>query len=290
MICNANAQYSLKSAGGRRLFVIRCLVNKLENYREQIQGSESRNKAIVAKTMILDKQKAQAPANRKRGRAKFDVTEESSRLIKTVQPLMCQFYQDNVITIKSYVSQALAANVNQGNSNSKPPMVSNQIRPPGFPPVQNNQNRFNPNQGNNFNQNRGTNFNQNRGNEPFSGITTNYFDALPPSSSPVKTSDNLEEFANELTLLKKSSLSVPSPEVDIDEIDAYLFMEVLLILRRVYYDSEGDVIFLENLLSDDTTHNLAPKVISDHEPKQNESSITFSPRSDPLPMDFAGDF
>ncbi|GKC21650.1 hypothetical protein Tco_1023800 [Tanacetum coccineum] len=41
-------------------------------------------------------------------------------------------------------------------------MVANQIRPPGFPPIQNNQNRFNPNQGNNFNQNRGTNYNQNR--------------------------------------------------------------------------------------------------------------------------------
>ncbi|GJW98864.1 hypothetical protein Tco_0180672 [Tanacetum coccineum] len=41
-------------------------------------------------------------------------------------------------------------------------MVSNQIRPPGFPPVQNphanNQNNFN--RGNNFNQNRGNNFNQ----------------------------------------------------------------------------------------------------------------------------------
>ncbi|GJV28383.1 hypothetical protein Tco_1384831 [Tanacetum coccineum] len=31
-------------------------------------------------------------------------------------------------------------------------MVANQIRPPGFPPIQNNQNRFNQNQGNNFNQ------------------------------------------------------------------------------------------------------------------------------------------
>ncbi|GKG46159.1 hypothetical protein Tco_0498605, partial [Tanacetum coccineum] len=39
--------------------------------------------------------------------------------------------------------------------------------------------------------------------EPFSGSTTNHFDALPPSSSPVKTSDILEEFADELTLLKK---------------------------------------------------------------------------------------
>ncbi|GJZ78101.1 hypothetical protein Tco_0642773 [Tanacetum coccineum] len=39
--------------------------------------------------------------------------------------------------------------------------------------------------------------------EPFSGSTTNHSNALPPSSSPVKTSDNLEEFADELTLLKK---------------------------------------------------------------------------------------
>ncbi|GKF75006.1 hypothetical protein Tco_0224450, partial [Tanacetum coccineum] len=39
--------------------------------------------------------------------------------------------------------------------------------------------------------------------EPFSGSTTNHSDALPPSSSPVKTSDNPEEFADELTLLKK---------------------------------------------------------------------------------------
>ncbi|GJS73903.1 reverse transcriptase domain-containing protein [Tanacetum coccineum] len=39
--------------------------------------------------------------------------------------------------------------------------------------------------------------------EPFSGSTTIYSDALSPSSSPVKTSDNLEEFADELTLLKK---------------------------------------------------------------------------------------
>ncbi|GJW40421.1 hypothetical protein Tco_0066266, partial [Tanacetum coccineum] len=37
--------------------------------------------------------------------------------------------------------------------------------------------------------------------EPFSGSTTNHSDALPPSSSLVKTSDNLEEFADEFTLL-----------------------------------------------------------------------------------------
>ncbi|GJY31676.1 reverse transcriptase domain-containing protein [Tanacetum coccineum] len=58
--------------------------------------------------------------------------------------------------------EAAAANFNQANSGYRPPMVSNQIRPPGFPPIQNphanSQNNFN--RGNNFNQNRGNNFNQ----------------------------------------------------------------------------------------------------------------------------------
>ncbi|GKB00242.1 reverse transcriptase domain-containing protein, partial [Tanacetum coccineum] len=156
--------------------------------------------------------------------------------------------------------------------------------------------------------------------EPFSGSTTNHSDALPPSSSPVKTSDNLEEFADELTLLKKGVheenfqvysnplfefddnftssnvnplfnekdedvenensnvsnsdepvlLNTPlsdkvecsDPEVDIDEIDAFLAMEVSSNFEEGYFDSEGDVIFLESLLSDDTTHNLAPGMIS----------------------------
>nr|GEZ53405.1 DNA-directed DNA polymerase [Tanacetum cinerariifolium] len=67
-------------------------------------------------------------------------------------------YRDN---IQEYVSQAFAVNYNQGNTGYRPQMMSNQIRPPGFPPVpnnqnvqQNNQNRFIPN------QNRGNNFNQ----------------------------------------------------------------------------------------------------------------------------------
>nr|GEX83328.1 zinc finger CCCH domain-containing protein 29-like [Tanacetum cinerariifolium] len=41
-------------------------------------------------------------------------------------------YQDN---IHEYVSQAAAANYNQGNTGFCPQMVANQIRPPGFPPV-----------------------------------------------------------------------------------------------------------------------------------------------------------
>ncbi|GKB48060.1 reverse transcriptase domain-containing protein [Tanacetum coccineum] len=184
-----------------------------------------------------------------------------------------------------------------------------------------------------------------------SGVPLIIPDALSPSSSPVKTSDNLEEFADELTLLKKGvhkenfqvysnplfefdddfnssnenplfneldedvenknsnvldsdepfllnthlsdKVECSNPEDEIDEIDDFLAMEVSSNIEEGYFDSEGDVIFLENLLSDDTTHNLVPKVILDHELEQNESihntSITFSSRSDPLHHEFAGE-
>nr|GEW09405.1 reverse transcriptase domain-containing protein [Tanacetum cinerariifolium] len=72
-------------------------------------------------------------------------------------------YRNN---IQEYMSQAAAANYNQGNTSFRPQMVANQIRPPCFPLVQthqNNQNNFN--RGNNFNQNRGGNFNQSNFNQ-----------------------------------------------------------------------------------------------------------------------------
>nr|GFC30449.1 hypothetical protein [Tanacetum cinerariifolium] len=56
-----------------------------------------------------------------------------------------------------------AANYGQGNTDFRLQMVANQIRLPGFPPVQNTQNNFN--RGNNFNQNRGGNFNQSNFNQ-----------------------------------------------------------------------------------------------------------------------------
>ncbi|GJU39101.1 reverse transcriptase domain-containing protein [Tanacetum coccineum] len=38
-------------------------------------------------------------------------------------------------------------------------------------------------------------------------------------------------------------------------------------IEEGYYDSEGDVFYLEKLLIDDTTHNLFPDVLFDHEPQ-----------------------
>ncbi|GKE54109.1 reverse transcriptase domain-containing protein [Tanacetum coccineum] len=193
--------------------------------------------------------------------------------------------------------------------------------------------------------------------DSFSGSTTTHSDDPSPSSSPVKTSDNSEKFADELALLDslppgnddsilkkdlheenfqvnsnplfefndnfKSStinplfdemkenveiknsnvsdelvlLNTPlSDKVECfalednnDEIDDFLAIEVSSNFEEGYFDSEGDVTFLDNLLSDDASHNLTSEVISDHEPEQNESSNIFSLRSDPLHHEFAGE-
>ncbi|GKA82590.1 hypothetical protein Tco_0789338, partial [Tanacetum coccineum] len=84
------------------------------------------------------------------------------------------------------------------------------------------------------------------------------------------------------------------PEGDNDNIDAFLAIKVPTYIKG-YYDSKGDVTYLESLLSDDTTHNLYPEVFFDHEPQQlrnepeNEPLITFSPKSDPLHHKFTGE-
>ncbi|GJT63413.1 reverse transcriptase domain-containing protein [Tanacetum coccineum] len=85
------------------------------------------------------------------------------------------------------------------------------------------------------------------------------------------------------------------PGGDNDEIDAFLAIEVPMYIEEGYYDSEGDVLYLESLPSEDTTHNLSPEVFFDHEPQQlwnepeNEPLITFSPKSDPLHHEFTGE-
>ncbi|GJZ06664.1 hypothetical protein Tco_0540457 [Tanacetum coccineum] len=85
-----------------------------------------------------------------------------------------------------------------------------------------------------------------------------------------------------------------NPGGDNDEIDAFLAIKVPTYIEG-YYDSEGDVTYLESLLSDDTTHKLSPELFFDHEPHQlrnepeNEPLISFSPKSDPLHHEFTGE-
>ncbi|GJS68882.1 reverse transcriptase domain-containing protein [Tanacetum coccineum] len=67
---------------------------------------------------------------------------------------------------------------------------------------------------------------------------------------------------------------------DNDEIDDFLAIEVPTYIEG-YYDLEGDVLYLESLLSDDTTHNLSLDVFFDHEPQhiENESDHVISPEN-----------
>ncbi|GJV89199.1 hypothetical protein Tco_1533137 [Tanacetum coccineum] len=57
------------------------------------------------------------------------------------------------------------------------------------------------------------------------------------------------------------------PGGDNDEIDAFLAIEISTYIEEGYYDSEGDVFYLDKLLIDDTTNNLFPEVLFDHEPQ-----------------------
>ncbi|GJX01871.1 reverse transcriptase domain-containing protein [Tanacetum coccineum] len=209
---NANDQDSLNSAAGGN-FLDKMPRECLRIIESKSKVHNSRNKAAVAKvssnsftpgispdvaalttevselknmmkTMLIDKQKVQALVPVKAVEQSC-VTCGGAHSYRNCPAIDGNVYRDN---IQEYVSQAAAANFNQGadaanfnqgNTISRPPMVANQIRPPGFPPIQNNQNRFNQNQGNNFNQNRGTNFNQNRRN--------NFYQVQvyqPPTSQP----------------------------------------------------------------------------------------------------------
>ncbi|GJW13392.1 reverse transcriptase domain-containing protein [Tanacetum coccineum] len=107
---------------------------------------------------------------------------------------------------------------------------------------------------------------------------------------PFKENENLFE----LECKTNDEAECFNPGGDNDEIDAFLAIKVPTYIEG-YYDSEADVLYLESLLSDDTTHNLSPELFFDHEPRQlrnepeNEHLITFSPKSDPLHHEFTGE-
>ncbi|GJY25644.1 reverse transcriptase domain-containing protein [Tanacetum coccineum] len=177
---NSNDQDSLNSAAGGN-FLDKMPRECLKIIESKSKVRQSRNKAVVAKmstssstqavssdvaelkdmvwALILDRKNQTLASAPVKAVEQSCVTCGGGHSYQNCPATNSNVYHDN---IQEYVSQAAAANFNQANSGYRPPMVSNQIRPPGFPPVQNphanSQNNFN--RGNNFNQNRGNNFNQ----------------------------------------------------------------------------------------------------------------------------------
>ncbi|GJT34803.1 reverse transcriptase domain-containing protein [Tanacetum coccineum] len=106
----------------------------------------------MVKALLLDKKnQSQSPATVKAVEESC-VTCGGAHSYRNCPATDGNVYRDN---IQEYVSQAAAVNYNQGNTSYRPP-IANQIRPPSFPPVQqnhgNNQNRYNQNRGNNYSQ------------------------------------------------------------------------------------------------------------------------------------------
>ncbi|GKB19606.1 hypothetical protein Tco_0853529 [Tanacetum coccineum] len=54
---------------------------------------------------------------------------------------------------------------------------------------------------------------------------------------------------------------------DIDEIDAFLDVDISTDIKDGYHDSKGDILYLESLLSNDTILSLPPEVFLDHDPR-----------------------
>ncbi|GJS44715.1 hypothetical protein Tco_0594836 [Tanacetum coccineum] len=55
------------------------------------------------------------------------------------------------------------------------------------------------------------------------------------------------------------------PEGDINEIDAFLEIDVFMDIEDGYHDSEGDIIYLESLLNNNSILNLPPEDCPDYE-------------------------
>ncbi|GJX60716.1 hypothetical protein Tco_0292106, partial [Tanacetum coccineum] len=55
------------------------------------------------------------------------------------------------------------------------------------------------------------------------------------------------------------------PGGDVDEIDAFLDIDIPTNIKDGFYDSKGDVLYLESLLSDDTTPSPPPEVFLDRD-------------------------
>ncbi|GJU38537.1 hypothetical protein Tco_1191494 [Tanacetum coccineum] len=63
------------------------------------------------------------------------------------------------------------------------------------------------------------------------------------------------------------------PGGEIDEINAFLDIDVFMDIENGYHDSEGDIFYLESLLINDIIPNLPPKVFLDHDPRSLKDEL-----------------
>ncbi|GJV83757.1 hypothetical protein Tco_1523655 [Tanacetum coccineum] len=174
----------------------------------------SRNKPVVSKVSVNTSFSTTACPSEMA--ALTDAVNAKLRHVKTTHPETVKEFSESCVTCGgphpyyecltvdgntfNASTAATTYNQNQGYRPQGDPnyRASNQMGPPGFPPVKNNQNRFNQNQG--YNQNRGNNFNQ--GNQNYQAPPQ-----LGPSndlSNYMKTNDvNMRVMQNQISNMRK---------------------------------------------------------------------------------------
>ncbi|GKD74170.1 hypothetical protein Tco_1332452 [Tanacetum coccineum] len=90
---------------------------------------------------------------------------------------------------------------------------------------------------------------------------------------PLEENDNLFDLESKKNEWKKILYDAPIDDVifgpggDIDEINAFLDIDISTDIEDGYHDSEGDILYLESLVSNDTILSLSPKMFLDHDPR-----------------------
>nr|GEX39698.1 reverse transcriptase domain-containing protein [Tanacetum cinerariifolium] len=204
---NSKDQDSLNSAAGGN-FLDKMSRECLGIIKSKSKVRYSRNKPVVAKVSTTA--------------STSGVSHDVAELKDMVRALLLDKKGQSPALVKAVEScVTCGVNFNQGNTGYRPPMMSNQIRPPGFPPVPNNQNLQRNNQ-NRFipNQNRGNNFNQGPVYQPSVFQPLAYqapaYQALAPQTQGVSKEDFLayvkanDAFMNSNTASTSSSSTLPS--------------------------------------------------------------------------------
>ncbi|GJV49732.1 hypothetical protein Tco_1439944 [Tanacetum coccineum] len=96
---------------------------------------------------------------------------------------------------------------------------------------------------------------------------------------PLEENDDLFDLESNKNEWKKILYDDPiydlifDPGDDIDEIDTFLDVDIPTDIEDGYHDSEGDIHYLESLLSDNTILSLPPKVFLDHDSRSLSNDL-----------------
>ncbi|GJS78069.1 hypothetical protein Tco_0727950 [Tanacetum coccineum] len=124
-------QDSLNAAAGGNLLT-KTPKDALTLIENKLKARTSRNRPVVAKVSTNTSTSSLTDV----GCHSPDAVKDRFLKNTTPPPASVKAVEESCVTYA-------AVNYNQGNAGHRPPIVAHQVRPPGFPPVQNNQNREN---------------------------------------------------------------------------------------------------------------------------------------------------